>query len=99
MRKKEIIISIICFTVGFVISFLLINTGKQYSREAYVKVTTEEKVVLDDTWGHEWTWVIEEKEKEEIKALKKGEKVILTFDTKGTYDFVDDDVLIKIKKN
>lgn len=98
MRKKEITIFIIFFTVGFVISFLLINTGKQYSREAYVKVTTEEKVVLNDAWGHEWTWAIEE-EKEEIKALTKGEKVILTFDTKGTYDFVDDDVLIKIKKD
>ena len=98
MRKKEITIFIIFLTIGFVISFLLINTGKQYSREAYVKTTTEEKVVLNDAWGHEWTWAIKEKEREEIKALTKGEKVNLIFDTQGTYDFVDDDVLVGIKK-
>ena len=98
MRKERITIGIICFVIGFVITFLLLNVGKQYSREGYVELNTGEKIVLNDTWGHKWAWTIEEEEKEEIKALTKGEKVILTFDTKGTYDFVDDDVLIKIKK-
>lgn len=98
MRKKRIAIGIICFVIGFVGTSLLLNVGKQYSRDGYVELNTGKKIVLNDTWSHKWTWAIEEEEKEEIKALTKGEKVNLIFDSKGTYDFVDDDVLIEIKK-
>lgn len=98
MRKKDITIGVICFIIGFVVTSLLLNIGKQYSRDGYVELNTGKEIVLNDTWGHKWTWAIEEEEKEEIKALTKGEKVNLIFDTQGTYDFVDDDVLVGIKK-
>lgn len=98
MRKEKITIGVVCFIIGFVVTFLLLNIGKQYSRDGYVELNTGEKIVLNDTWGHKWTWAIEEEEKEEIKTLTKGEKVNLIFDTQRTYDFVDDDVLVGIKK-
>ena len=98
MRKERIAIGVICFIIGFVVTSLLLNVGKQYSRDGYVELNNGEKIVLNDTWGHKWTWAIEEEEKEEIKALTKGEKVNLIFDTQRTYDFVDDDVLVGIKK-
>lgn len=95
---RKITIGIICFAIGFVVTFLFLNTGKQYSREAYVETNTQEKIVFNDTWGHKWEWTIKEETKEEIKTLSKGEKVTLTFDTNGTYDFVDDDILKKVEK-
>lgn len=98
MRKRDITIGVICFIIGFVVTSLLLNIGKQYSRDGYVELNTGKEIVLNDTWGHKWAWAIEEEEKEEIKALTKGEKVNLIFDTQGTYDFVDDDVLVGIKK-
>lgn len=95
---KRIAIGIICFVIGFVGTSLILNTGKQYSREAYVETNTQEKITFNDAYGHKWELAIKEETEEEIKTLSKGEKVILTFDTKGTYDFVDDDILKKVEK-
>lgn len=95
---RKIAIGIICFIIGFVGTSLLLNTGKQYSREAYIETNTQEKITFNDTWGHKWEWTIEEEIEEEIKTLSKGDKVILTFDINGTYDFIDDDILKKVEK-
>ena len=94
MRKKSIIIilfTIISFTAIFVIN----NTGKHYSRETYVQFNNGEKIIFNDTWDNNWSWIISNKEE---SLLSIGEKVTLTFDTNKTYDFVDDDILIKIEK-
>ena len=79
--------------ISFVIYFANINN---YSREAYVESNNGEELVLTDIRGHRWGWTIETLEEFQ---LKENDIVKLKFDNNGTDEIVEDDILIKIKKN
>ena len=98
MKEKKLAILFIIGILAVLLlgGFFVEKTTRYYSREAYVELNDGEKIAFADTWGHKWTWAINDNKNN--LSLTKGEKVVLTFDINKTYDDVNDDVLIKITR-
>ena len=92
--KKAFIICLICI-IAILFIVLANYLTATYKREAVVEYNNGEEIVLTDVRGHMWGWTVETKEDTE---LKKGDKVILTFNINQTDTVVEDDILIKIEK-
>lgn len=100
MRKERFTKKDIIAFMGMIVIFLCImgivgQVTRYYSRGAYVEYNNGEELVFTDIRGHMWGWTIEDKED---FSLAKGDKVILKFDTNGTEENVEDDILIQITK-
>lgn len=91
--KKACSVCVLCLIAILII--VLLNSMNTYKREAYVENNNGEEIVFTDIRGHMWGWTVETKEDTE---LKKGDKVILTFDINQTDTVVEDDILVKIEK-
>lgn len=93
--KKDIIAFMEMIIIFLCIMGIVGQITRYYSREAYVEYNNGEELVFTDIRGHMWGWTIENKED---FSLAKGDKVILKFDTNGTEEKVEDDILIQIIK-
>lgn len=93
MKMNKISRMLIVVLLVVLVAIFLYGSGK-YSREAYVENNNGEEIIFTDVRGHRWGWFIETIEEH---SLKPGNKVILFFDTNGTDEIIEDDILKKVK--
>lgn len=94
MNNTKKIFALIVLVLGL-FTIIMVYCNRHYTREAFVESNNGEELVFTDIRGHMWGWTIETIE--EFK-LKEGDIVKLKFDTNGTDEIIEDDILIKIKK-
>lgn len=88
-RNKKNWVLLVCVIAIVVITIFAENYLDSRSfRKGYVKKVENGNVYVIDTSGEEWVWRGEGKER-----FSKWDNVKMTFDTKGTNDFKDDEMI------
>ena len=88
-RNKKNWVLLVCVIAIVVITIFAENYLDSRSfRKGYVEKVKNGNVYVIDTSGEEWVW-----ECKEGQSFNKWDNVKMTFDTKGTNDFKDDEMI------
>lgn len=85
----------ICIGLAFISCLVLIVwacvMSNRYKKQGEVVQATRGGIVFEDANGNLWAIDYE-------KGYKVGDKVLITFDSQGTWDCVEDDEIISVSR-
>lgn len=85
----------ICIGLAFISCFVLITwasiLSNRYRKQGEVVRANRNEIVFEDANGNLWAIDYEQ-------GYKVGDKVLITFDSQGTWDCVEDDEIISVSR-
>ena len=96
MKKRNNYTWMIYVGIALLLISVILSFSSSYTRKGYVEYNNGEELLFCDEQGNLWAWEIETMK--EMTEYKKGDKVVLTFNTNGTDDTPYDDILLSFKK-